>query len=71
MSTEEYHARQLANDAQNQQASRAAAVAAAERRYRDVRRHLDRAKDLIDKAANPEAYAELEQAIAKLAAIKL
>jgi hypothetical protein len=36
-----------------------------------VRRHLDRAKDLIDKAANPEAYAELEQAIAKLAAIKL
>jgi hypothetical protein len=60
MSTEEYLARQRANEAQNQQVRSSTAADAIQRRVRDARQHLERARTLIDPMTNDEAYSELE-----------
>ena len=59
MSIEEYHARQRANEAQDQ--ARKAAI-----RNAETRRHLERALELLDPEANSEAYQEIEKALKTL-----
>lgn len=62
MSQEEYHARQQANEAQNQ----AAVASAARQRAAKAQRHLKRALELLDPHVNAEAYREIENALKEL-----
>ena len=63
MSLEEYHALQRANAEKNQ----AVRIAVAQhRRTISVRRHLERAVELLDRETNRAACEEIEAALRKL-----
>jgi hypothetical protein len=64
MSLEEYHARQRANAARNEASVVASTL---NQRTAVVRQRLKRALELLDRAANPEAYLEIEKALEELA----
>jgi hypothetical protein len=70
MSIEEYHALQRANEAQNQMVRSLAGSMALRLRLGDVRRHIEAAMARIDQGTTPEAWSELEKALARLAEIR-
>ena len=70
MSLDEYHARQVANSAKNQVSSQLAEQGQLRRNVTEIRAHLEKAVELLGEEITPEAKAELQHALSKLAAIR-
>ena len=69
MSTDEYHVRQMANQARNEQNQSLADQVALRRRVSEIRAQLEKAMALLDDDSDAEVKAELQRAIDKLTSI--